>query len=120
MRLFRTDRIESARILDEPAHIPDDVQPRDLSGGVFRPASEHLLVVLRLSPAYAWVADYYVAQDVLDDGNRIQVSLRVADPGWVRALVLGSAGQVEVLSPGWLAEGIRAEAEAALGQYAAK
>jgi proteasome accessory factor C len=118
MRLFRIDRIESARILDEAAQVPDDVQPRDLSGGVFRPASEHLLVVLRLSPAYAWVADYYVAEDVVEDGDRIQVSLRVADPGWVRALVLGSAGQVEVLSPGWLAEGIRVEAERALAQYA--
>jgi hypothetical protein len=38
----------------------------------------------------------------------------------VRALVLGSAGQVEVLSPGWLAEGIRAEAERALAQYLGK
>jgi len=118
MRLFRIDRIESARILDEDAHVPDDVQPRDLSGGVFRPASEHLLVVLRLSSAYAWVADYYVAEDVDEDGEQIRVSLRVADPGWVRALVLGSAGQVEVLSPGWLAEGIRGEAERALEQYA--
>ena len=117
MRLFRLDRIESARVLDERAHVPEDVQPRDLSGGVFRPASEHLLVVLRLSPAYDWVADYYVAEDVTDDGDRVQISLRVADPGWVRALVLGSAGQVEVLSPGWLAEAIRTEAARALEQY---
>jgi len=120
MRLFRLDRIEDARVLEEAAHIPADVQPRDLSGGVFRPASEHLLVVLRLSPAYAWVADYYVAEEVVEEGELHRVSLRVADPGWVRALVLGSAGQVEVLSPGWLAEGIRAEAERALEQYAAK
>lgn len=120
MRLFRLDRIENARILDEQSHVPEDVQPRDVSGGVFRPASEHLLVVLRLSPAYAWVADYYVAEDVVEAGDRIQISLRVADPGWVRALVLGSAGQVEVLSPGWLADAIRAEAERALEQYAAK
>jgi proteasome accessory factor C len=120
MRLFRLDRIESARVLDEDAHVPADVQPRDVSGGVFRPASEHLLVVLRLSPAYDWVADYYVAEDVTDDGDRIQISLRVADPGWVRALVLGSAGQVEVLSPGWLAEAIRTEAARALEQYSEK
>jgi proteasome accessory factor C len=120
MRLFRLDRIEDAEVLAEPARIPDDVQPRDLSEGVFRPASEHLLVELRLSPAYAWVADYYVAQDVVEEGEQLRVSLRVADPGWVRALVLGSAGQVEVLSPDWLAEGIRAEAARALTAYAAK
>jgi proteasome accessory factor C len=46
--------------------------------------------------------------------------LRVADPAWVRALALGSAGQVEVLSPDWLAESIRAEAASALAAYAAK
>ncbi len=44
----------------------------------------------------------------------------MADPAWVRALVLGSSGQVEVLSPGWLAESIRADAAAALARYAAK
>ena len=52
------------------------------------------------------------------DGRR-QISLRVADPAWVRALVLGSAGQVEVLSPEWLAESIRDEARAALARYRA-
>jgi proteasome accessory factor C len=87
---------------------------------VFHPASEHLLVDLRLGPAYAWVADYYVAEDVADEDGGLRVSLRVADPAWVRALVLGSAGQVEVLSPGWLAEGVRNEAGRALAAYAAK
>jgi proteasome accessory factor C len=108
MRVFRLDRIEDAQLLDEPAAVPDGVQLRDISEGVFQPASEHLLVDLRLGRAYAWVADYYPAEHV------------VADPGWVRALVLGSAGQVEVLSPEWLAEGIRQEAARALAAYAAK
>lgn len=120
MRLFRLDRIEDAQVLPEAANIPADVKPRDLTEGVFRPASEHLLVELRLGPAYGWVADYYVAQDVVEEGDLLRISLRVADPGWVRALVLGSAGQVEVLSPDWLAEGIRTEAARALAAYAAK
>jgi proteasome accessory factor C len=120
MRVFRLDRIEDVTILDEPAAVPEGVQPRDLSEGVFHPASEHLLVDLRLGAAYAWVADYYVAEDVTDEGDGLRVSLRVADPGWVRALVLGSAGQVEILSPEWLAEGLRAEAARALTAYGAK
>jgi len=120
LRVFRLDRIEDVTILAEPASVPEGVQPRDLSEGVFHPASEHLLVDLRLGPAYAWVADYYVAEDVTEEGDGLRVNLRVADPGWVRALVLGSAGQVEVLSPGWLAEGIRSEAARALAAYAAK
>jgi proteasome accessory factor C len=120
MRVFRLDRMQDVTALDESASIPEGVQPRDLSEGVFHPASEHLLVDLRLGPAYAWVADYYVAEDVVEEGEGLRISLRVADPGWVRALVLGSAGQVEVLSPGWLAEGIRTEAARALASYAAK
>ena len=50
------------------------------------------------------------------DGG-VEVSLRVADPAWVRALVLGSGGSVEVLSPEWLAEAIRTDALAALSAY---
>jgi proteasome accessory factor C len=120
LRVFRLDRIEDVTILAERAAVPEGAQPRDLSQGVFQPASEHLLVGLRLGPAYAWVADYYVAEDVAEEAEGLLVSLRVADPGWVRALVLGSAGQVEVLSPDWLAEGIRAEAARALAAYSAK
>jgi proteasome accessory factor C len=120
MRVFRFDRMSDVVLLDEPAAVPEDAKLRDLSEGVFQPASEHLLVDLRVGRAYAWVADYYPAEDVSEDGDQVRLSLRVADPGWVRSLVLGSAGQVEVLSPDWLAEGIRAEAARALAAYAAK
>jgi proteasome accessory factor C len=120
MRVFRLDRMEDVALLDEPAAVPADVQLRDLSEGVYQPASEHLLVELRLGRAYAWVADYYAAEEITEDGEQIRLSLRVADPGWVRALVLGSAGQVEVLAPDWLADGIRNEAARALAAYAAK
>ncbi len=117
MRVFRLDRMDDVTLLDEPAAVPAGVQLRDLSEGVFQPASEHLLVGLRVGPAYAWVADYYPAEDVTSDGAGLRIELRVADPGWVRALVLGSAGQVEVLSPDWLAEALRTEADRALAAY---
>ena len=118
MRIFRADRIERVELLDEPARPPADVELRDLSEGVYAPAAEHLLVDLRLRPAYAWVADYYAMEQVAEEADgMLRVSLRVADPGWVRALVLGSARQVQVLSPDWLAESIRAEAEQALAAY---
>lgn len=118
MRVFRVDRIDNAEILDEPANPPPDAELRDLSEGVFTPAPEHLLAVLRVDPSYAWVADYYVSESEMTqaDGRR-QISVRVADPAWVRALALGSAGHVEVLSPEWLAESIRDEARAALVPY---
>jgi len=117
MRVFRVDRIERADVLDEPARPPAEAELRDLQSGVYTPAPEHLLVVLRIEPAYWWMADYYpVEDDGLVDGER-RISLRVADPAWVSALALGSAGEVRVLSPEWLAESIRAEAAAALRAY---
>lgn len=119
MRVFRLDRIEDVTVLDEPAAVPEGVKLRDLSEGVYQPASEHLLVDLRLGRAYAWVADYYPTEHAEEeDGGTLRISLRVADPGWVRALVLGSAGQVEVLSPGWLTDALRTEAARALAAYA--
>ena len=120
MRIFRVDRIEHAERLDEPSRPPDGIELRDLNEGVYQPASEHLLATLRLWPAYFWVADYYSTEEVVETDGALQVSLRVADPAWVRALALGSAGQVEVLSPDWLAESVRSEAEAALAAYAAR
>lgn len=117
IRVFRLERIDDVRVLDEPALPPTHVEAPDVSEGVYRPAAEHLLAVLSLGPAYAWVADYYVPERVEQSGGALQISLRVSDPAWVRALVLGSAGQVRVLAPPWLAESIRAEAAAALAAY---
>jgi proteasome accessory factor C len=119
VRVFRVDRIDDVRLLDEPARPPADVELRDLAEGLYQPAAEHLLVVLRVSPSYAWVADYYSAEQVDDLADGLQISLRVSEPAWVHALVLGSAGQVEVLSPGWLADTVRNDALAALAAYSA-
>ncbi len=120
LRVFRVDRIEHLALLDEPAQPHDDVVLRDLADGVYQPAAEHLLVVLRLAPSYAWVGDYYPTEDAVETDRGLQISLRVSEPAWVRALVLGSAGQVEVLSPDWLAESVRSDAATALAAYGSK
>jgi proteasome accessory factor C len=118
MRVFRVDRIDRVEMLRERASPPPEAELRDLTDGVFTPAPEHMLVVLRVDAAYAWVADYYPPEsETIDADGRRQVSVRVADPAWVRALALGAAGHVEVLSPEWLAESVREEARAALAAY---
>jgi proteasome accessory factor C len=120
VRVFRVDRIEDITLLDEPSRPPQDIELRDLAEGVYQPSSEHLMAVLRVSTAYSWVADYYLAEEVTEEPDGLRVSFRVAEPALVRSLVLGSGGQVEVLSPGWLAESIRTDAARALAAYAAK
>lgn len=118
VRVFRADRIEDARLLDEPARPPEDVELPEIVEGLYQPAPEHLLVTLRLGPGYAWVADYYRTESSRTDGEDVEISLRVSEPAWVHGLVLGAGGGVSVLSPLWLAEQIQAEARAAIEQYA--
>jgi proteasome accessory factor C len=117
VRVFRADRIEAATLLDEPARPPADVELPELVEGLYQPAAEHLLVSLRLGPGYAWVADYYPTESARQDGDDMEISLRVSEPAWVHGLVLGSGGEATVLSPGWLADAIKAEAAAALALY---
>jgi proteasome accessory factor C len=118
VRLFRLDRIDDVRLLDEPAKPPPDATPRDLAGGIFRPSIEHTAVTLRLSGAARWVADYYSCDEVreLPDGE-LEVTLRVADTTWVRQLALGTGADGTVRSPQWLADEVRDEADRALAAY---
>lgn len=119
-RLFRVDRIDELKPLDEPAAVPEEAVPRDLRGGIYAPADDHLLVRLELGPSLRWVAEYYSCESVEDlpgDPPLRQVTLRVADPAWVRSLVLGAGGEARVLSPGWLADDVGRAAAEALSAY---
>jgi proteasome accessory factor C len=118
MRFFRVDRVDGVAILAEPSTPPADLVPRDLSEGVYQPAPEHPLVTLRLDHPGRWIADYYTCETVLTlpDG-RLEVTLRAADTGWLRRLVLGLGPAADVVGPGWLVEQVRAEAAEALAAY---
>ena len=92
-----------------PVRLRDIVAVRDTSA--FVPPS--LLVLTR------WVAEYYHCETAspLPDG-RLEVTLRAADPAWMRRLVLGLGPAAEVVGPAWLVEQVRAEATEALAAYA--
>jgi proteasome accessory factor C len=118
MRFFRIDRVDAVEILDEPSAPPADAVPRDLSEGIYQPAPEHPLVTLRLDQPGRWVAEYYACETAspLPDG-RLEVTLRAADPAWMRRLVLGLGPAAEVVGPAWLVEQVRSEAAEALAAY---
>ena len=118
IRFFRADRIDAIEVLDEPSNPPADLVPRDLSEGVYRPAPEHPLVTVRLAPPARWVADYYACEQALElpDG-RLEITLRAAETGWLRRLVLGLGPAAELVGPAWLVEQVRAEAAEALAAY---
>jgi proteasome accessory factor C len=118
VRTFHLGRVQQIAVRDEPAAPPEGLPTRDVSGGLFEPASDDTVVVLALEPAAAWVADYYPTERVEELGEgRLSVTLRAHDTAWVRrlALSLGPAGQV--LSPPDLAERVREDARVALAAY---
>lgn len=118
VRLFRLDRIDAWRMLDERAAPPSDVRPLDVREGVFRPEPGHELVVLRLSQTARWVADFYPTESVTEDADGgLVVRLRAADRSWVRRLVLSLGAAVSVVEPESLATEVRAVARAALAAY---
>ena len=118
VRLFRLDRVADLQVLDAPAEPPVDLEPRELSEGLFRPSPDDLLVTLALRPGAAWVADYHPCESVVeqDDGGLV-VTLRARDTSWVRRLVLRLGEQGQVLAPRGLADAVRADARAALRAY---
>jgi len=116
VRLFRLDRVDDVEVLDEPAAPPPDVEPTDVSAGLFRPSPEHRSAVLLLAPEARWVAEYYPVDEVVElgDTGRARVLLRFADPAWLVRLVLGLGGGATVLEPAELAEAVARRAREAL------
>ncbi|MEH0828920.1 helix-turn-helix transcriptional regulator, partial [Micromonospora sp. CPCC 205714] len=118
VRLFRADRIDAVTELDEPAVVPPQARPHDLTDGVFRPSPDLPLITLRIGRGERWITEYYPCERVeAGDGDQWLVSLRVTDLGWARRFVLGLGPEVSVVAPAELADQVRAQALAALEAY---
>ena len=118
-RLFRVDRIDAFTELDEPARPPVEAVPHDVRDGVFRPGPELPLVTLRVARGGRWITEYYPVEEVRRAGDEWVVTMRVTDLGWAQRLLLGLGPDITVLGPPELLDRIRAQATAALDQYAA-
>jgi proteasome accessory factor C len=118
VRLFRLDRITAATILDAPADPPPEAQPRDLEAGLFQPGPNDVHVVLELTPAGRWIAEYYPCDGVEPlPGGGTRVELRTPDLRWVRRLLLRLGGSARAIEPPELAAEVARDAAAALDAY---
>ncbi|WP_025617642.1 helix-turn-helix transcriptional regulator [Salinispora cortesiana] len=118
MRMFRVDRIDAVTRLDEPARVPAQAVPHDVTGGAFRPTTDLPLVTLRIGRSERWITEYYPCERVEPGEGEWLVSLRVTDLGWARRFVLGLGPEVTVVAPAELAAQVHAAATAALEAYA--
>ena len=119
VRLFRLDRILGIGVLDVPASVPDSARPVDVDQGLFRPSPDDVHVVLEVSAAGRWVAEYYPCESVSELGDGwLRVGLRTPDTRWVRRLALRLGEDGRVTAPDDLRTQIRDDAAAALSRYA--
>jgi proteasome accessory factor C len=116
-RLFRLDRVVDAEVLDSPVAPPAELEPLDLSQGIYRPSPDDLLATLRLGPAARWVTEYYPVESAEETDAGLVVRLRVGDPAWLVRTMLRLGGTAELLEPAALAEQVRETARRALELY---
>ena len=118
VRLFRLDRVVKVDVLDMPAEVPEEAEPRDVDAGLFRPSETDVLAELELGPEARWVAESYPCESATDlpDGW-LRIGLRTPDTTLVRRLALRLGEDARVVSPPELAEEVRATAAATLALY---
>jgi proteasome accessory factor C len=98
-RLFRLDRITSLEILDS-ARVAHDLEPRDLSEGLFEPGPDDVRARVLLSPEMRWFAEYYpvlTTQEAAD--GALKATLAVSDERWLLRLALRFGPGLRVLEP---------------------
>lgn len=114
VRLFRLDRIESARVLASPAEPPADAVGHDPDAGLI---SHGRPVTLDLAPEAGWVVEAHPVTSVEHRPDGLRVVLPVADERWLVRLVLSLGAAARVVAPADVAEAVRAAARAALAGY---
>lgn len=116
-RTYRLDRISAARPTGEPA--PELPEPPEFGPGWLEQRPEAAEVTLRLRPEAAWVAEYYPIRQARHGADWLEVDLLVADPGWLRALLLRLGRSVISVLPEQAADAAAEAAAEALGAYQA-
>ncbi len=118
VRVFRLDRVTELQVLQVPGTPPAHAQARDLTESMFTPSPTDELVELELRPGGFWVSDHYpVIHTEQVTPERRRITLRTAQRGWVKSLVLSLGGQATVIHPTGLAAEISQLAAAALAGY---
>jgi proteasome accessory factor C len=98
-RLFRLDRITALEVLDSP-RVAHDLEPRDLSEGLFDPDPDDLRARVLLSPEMRWFAEYYpVLSSKEAPEGALEVTLAVSDERWLLRLALRFGHGLTVLEP---------------------
>jgi len=118
VRLFRFDRIDEARVLDEPSAPPPPAVQEGPHTSLFDADPSLPAATLRVAPEASWMFDYYPMRVLaeLPDGS-CEAAMTYASEEWMARLVLGFGSSVQVLAPQSLAGRVCRGAAAALQAY---
>ncbi|WP_045822793.1 helix-turn-helix transcriptional regulator [Williamsia herbipolensis] len=117
IRLFRLDRIDEARVLDEPAAVPDEPDP-EATLALFNADPQLPTALMTIDPSVAWVMDYYLIEpldDVAETATDTPIRARMAygSEDWLTRFVLGFGGRIRLMNaPGAAGEVTRRAADA--------
>ncbi|MFT4108275.1 WYL domain-containing protein [Propionicimonas sp.] len=115
-RTYRLDRIDAVRPTGQPAG--EVGEPPAFGPGWLEQRADAAQVTLRLAPAAAWITEYYPTRAVRTLDAAIEVDLLVADPAWLRSLLLRLGSDVLAVTPPAAADAAREAATEALAAYA--
>lgn len=117
LRMFRLDRIDEVTVLDEPASVPQHVEP---ASGLFdgAAADELTTATLEVGPGAAWALEYHPFTVVSEGtGGAVTATLPYATEAWMVRFVLSFGGELTVLGPQSLADAVAERAAAGLANY---
>lgn len=116
-RTYRLDRIDAVRRTGEPAG--EVGEPPEFGPGWLEQRPDAAEVTLRLKPTAAWITEYHPTRAVRREQSAIEVDLLVADPAWLRSLLLRLGREVLAVRPPEAAAGAAESAAEALAAYGA-
>lgn len=116
-RTFRLDRI--AEVWPADGGIADHGEPPPFDAGWLEVRAEAALVVLTVTDQAHWISEYYPVRSIEPVSVGWRVQLLVADPAWLRTLLLRLGPSVLAVDPPEAAESARAAASEALALYQA-
>jgi proteasome accessory factor C len=117
-RMFRTDRIKSVRVLEDPAEVPEDFNAAVYQGAFIGRTGQRSFS-LEISPAAAtWFEDYYpvTSSEELDDGWT-RVYLQTTNPRWAASLILQLGKEVRAVAPTSILDETKALAASIAARY---
>jgi proteasome accessory factor C len=94
-RIFRVDRIETARALDAGFEPPDELP----AAPGYVPGSDDVLVVLRLAPTARWVVEHHPVESVEPEPDGwLRVRMSVSALPWLARLLIRLGPEAEVVA----------------------